>query len=132
MQHRKGLLFEVALLQQFVPASKDLQEHLVDDLFGSPPAAEVDLREVVEELLMPEVKALEVQGQFGRGLDGLAVAAVLGRYVSADVAVAHAVFQEVRVPDLVIEAGGSCASNLAAREPSCVGLLDATLSISGA
>jgi aryl carrier-like protein len=67
----------------------------VNDLFGGAPAAEVDLREVVEELLVSQVEAFEVQRQLGRGLDGLAVAAVLGRYVSGDVAVAHAALQAV-------------------------------------
>lgn len=113
VEHRERLLLEVALLQQFVPASEDLQEHLVDHLLGDPPAAGVDLREVVEELLVTQVEGLEVEGQFGRGLDGLAVAAVLGRYVSADVAVAHTVLQEMRAPASSLRPAVSCASQLA-------------------
>ncbi|WP_237694144.1 hypothetical protein [Streptomyces sp. SID2888] len=76
VQHGERPLFQVALLQQFVPAPEYLQAHLVDHLFGSPSAAEVDLREIVEELLVPQVEALEVEGQFEGILDGPAVAAV--------------------------------------------------------
>ena len=60
----------------------------MDHLLGNPAAAQMDFREVVEELLMPQIEGFKVQRQIGRGLDELAVAAVLGRYVS-DVAVAH-------------------------------------------
>nr|AHE38757.1 hypothetical protein pFRL2_82c [Streptomyces sp. FR1] len=113
VQHGECLLFEVALLQQFVPASEDLQEHLMDDLFGSASAAEVDLREVVEELLVSQVEALEVEGQIGRGLDGLAVAALLGRYVGGDVAVAHAVLQAVNTGSSPLRPAGPDAGQLA-------------------
>ncbi|CAM5657405.1 hypothetical protein GCM10010261_62500 [Streptomyces pilosus] len=100
VQHGERLLFEVGVHKQVVPALEDFHEHLVDYLFGGPAAAQVDLGKVVEELLVTQVEGLEFEWQGARGLDGLTSAAVLGRYASADVAVAHTVLQACvrRVP----------------------------------
>lgn len=70
MQDGQGLLFEVALLQQVVPAAQDGQEDVVDDLFGDPAAAQVDLREVVEELLVSQEKASKSRGRSGGAWTG--------------------------------------------------------------
>ncbi|MDJ0465977.1 hypothetical protein [Streptomyces sp. H27-C3] len=88
VQDRQSLLLEVALLQQLLPAGQDLPEHLVHDVFGRAAAAEVDLGEAVEELLVPEEEALEVQGQ-GQGRRHGPAVLVLGRYITEDAVVTH-------------------------------------------